>query len=160
MRAACLALATLLAGLPILASAEDIIEWTTSRSGGSVIEIPVFMTEGWVRGFLEGDEDFGTAFEPVDYPVQLRQYRTKSSERPYSYLKRALGEDGSKITYTFDQPHLGAISGYSPDGEFVFYGMCRLETVVVCFDMNWKKEAQDMFAPIVERVAQSFRRSR
>ncbi|WP_332713834.1 hypothetical protein [Pelagibacterium mangrovi] len=144
----------LLAG-PI--AAQDNIEWTISVSGGSEIEIPIFMTEGWVRGLMMQGEDYGTAFEPDRFPVQLRQYRTDSTGRPFDYLENVLGANADAITYSYDHANLGAISGYTNDRTGIFYGMCRKERVVICFDMHWPKELQETFGPIVERIAKGFR---
>lgn len=136
---------------------QDSIEWTTSRSGGSVIELPEFMTEGWVRALMVDGEDVGTAFEPERFAVQLRQYRTDSTGRPFDYLVDLLGGTADEVTYRYDQETLGAISGYSGGRTEIFYGMCRRDEVVVCFDMHWPKELQDTFGPIVERIAKGFR---
>lgn len=69
-----IALATILVAPQ--AHADDNTQWTTSTSGGSVIEILTFITEGWVRALMMEGVDYGTAFEPELFPVQLRQYRT------------------------------------------------------------------------------------
>jgi hypothetical protein len=95
--------------------ADDNLLWTVSRSGGSEISIPVFMTQGWVRALMENGEDYGTAFEPELYPVQLRQYRTKVAGRPYEHLSRSLGATADEITYSYDKSGLGAISGFTND---------------------------------------------
>lgn len=133
------------------------IEWTIYQSGGSTIEIPVFMTEGWVRGLMIAGEDYGTAFEPERFPVQLRQYRTDSTGRPFDYLSDLLGDQADEVTYEYDRPSIGAISGYTNNHSEIFYGMCRKDLVVVCFDMHWPKELQETFGPIVERIAKGFR---
>lgn len=150
-------MAVVIAGLTIPAEAQEHVEWSISRSGGSIIELPTFMTEGWVRGLMQMGEDYGTAFEPERYPVQLRQYRTDSKGRPFDYLQDLLGENADEVTYTFDRDHLGAISGFTKDRTEIFYGMCRKENVVVCFDMHWPKEMQSFFGPIAERIAKGFR---
>lgn len=144
--------------LPMSAAvSQQNVEWTVSRSGGSVIEIPMFMTEGWVRALMTMGEDMGTAFEPELFPVQLRQYRTDYRGRPFNYLDGGLGSLASEVTYRFDREGLGAISGYT-DNDEIFYGMCKtVGGPVVCFDMHWPKEMQGMMGPIVERIAQGFR---
>ena len=156
MRASLLAFAATL--IPTTSvSAQDSFDWTTSISGGSRIEVPEFMTDGWVRALMENGVDYGTAFEPEAYPVQLRQYRTKAKGRPFEYLATGLGTLAEEVTYTFDEPDLGAISGYTDGRSEVFYAMCKLEETVVCFDMHWPTEAQMMFGPIAERIAKGFR---
>lgn len=147
-------LATTVVAMP--AMAED-VEWTTSISGGSVIEIPAFLEDGWVRALMIDGDDTGTAFEPENYPVQLRQYRTFSTGRPYDFLANALGANADEVTYRLDRKELGAISGYTTDRKTIFYGMCKKEDVVICFDMHWDKEAQGMFGPIAERIAKGFK---
>ena len=132
------------------ATAQQNVEWTISHSGGSVIEIPVFMTEGWVRALMNRGEDMGTAFEPELFPVQLRQYRTTYTGRPFDYLEDAFGYTASEVTY-------GAMSGYT-DNDEIFYGMCKtVGGPVVCFDLHWPKEMQSMMGPVVERIAAGFR---
>ncbi|MAN75820.1 MAG: hypothetical protein CML24_01135 [Rhizobiales bacterium] len=139
------------------ATAQQNVEWTISHSGGSVIEIPVFMTEGWVRALMSRGEEMGTAFEPELFPIQLRQYRTTYSGRPIDYLEDALGSTATEVTYEFDRIGLGAMSGYT-DNDEIFYGMCKtVGGPVVCFDMHWPKEMQSMMAPVVERIAAGFR---
>lgn len=139
--------------------AQDDLDWTTSVSGGSEIELPVFMTEGWVRALMTDGEDFGTAFEPELYPVQLRQYRTDAQGRPAFFLENTLGASADEVTYRFDRDALGAISGYTRNATEIFYGMCKKDRVgtIVCFDVHWPREMQPMMAPIVERVAASFK---
>lgn len=151
------ALLVLLLSTPAIAQEE--LRWTSSVSGGSEIVLPVFMTEGWVRALITAGEDYGTAFEPELYPVQLRQYRTNAIGRPAAYLERSLGALADRVTYRFDREALGAISGYAGDGNEIFYGMCKSDRVgaIVCFDMHWPREMQAMMGPIAERIAASFR---
>lgn len=40
---------------------------------------------------MTAGEDYGTAFEPEIYPVQLRQYRTSAIGSPATYLEQSLG---------------------------------------------------------------------
>jgi len=143
--------------LTVPAFSQENVEWTTSRSGGSEIDIPVFMTEGWMRGLMDMGVDMGTAFEPEVYPVQLRQYRTKSDDRPIVHLNALLGDDADEVTYRLDRTVIAAISGYGPERREIFYGICRLEEVVVCVDVHYPPELQSFMGPIVDRIAKSFR---
>ena len=151
------ALAVVLVAGPSHAAGD--MQWTTSRTGGSEIEVPVFMAEGFVRGLMSNGEDYGTAFEPERYPVQLRQYRSLDAKgTPFQRIRSVLAHDGSEVTYRFDTARVGAISGYSGDGKDIFYGMCRRSaSTTVCFDATWPREMQSMMGPVVERIAKRFR---
>ncbi|CCV08008.1 exported hypothetical protein [Mesorhizobium metallidurans STM 2683] len=161
MRAVGFALGLLMLSAP-LAVAGKASEWTVSISGGSEIEIPVFFADGDARLLGGFAENFGTAFEPKQYPgVQLRQYRADTTnKRPFEYLEEELVGDTEKVTYKLDKPSFAAISGTSADGTGIFYGMCQKHVIVTCFDMHWDKEEQAMFGPIAERIARSFRKNR
>jgi hypothetical protein len=117
------------------------------------------MTEGWVRALMTAGEDYGTAFEPALYSVQLRQYRTSAIGRPAAYLEQSLGALADEVTYRYDRESLGAISGHTGAGQDIFYGMCKTDRVgvIVCFDMHWPREMQAMMGPIPERIAASLR---
>lgn len=150
-----LALALLIAPTASAVAADD--DWTQSTSGGSTIQIPVSMTEGWVRALSENGQEVGTAFEPTDPPAQLRQYRTASTGSPFAYISAAIASDAAEITYSVDKPAMGVVSGLSADRSEIFYGMCRKAETVYCFDMHYPSQMQASFGPIVTRIAASFR---
>lgn len=133
------------------------IAWTTSTSGGSSIDIPVFMLEGPTRALLNRSQDIGTAFEPENYPVWLRQYRTDAIKRPYVYLSETFGPAAEQITYILDKENIGVLSGYSKGRNEIFYAMCRKEKFVYCFDIQYANSEKSFFDPIVKRIARSFR---
>ncbi len=145
-----------------LAVAKEPIKWTVSISGGSKIEIPVFLAEGDGRLLGGFAGNYGQTFEPEEYPdVELRQYRTDTyGKRLFEYLKDMSVGDGDKVTYQLDKPSLAAISSISADGKVVFYGMCQKHRIVTCFSIVYDKKDQAMFGPITERIARSFRKNR
>ncbi|MER9918089.1 MULTISPECIES: hypothetical protein [unclassified Mesorhizobium] len=145
-----------------MAVAKEPIKWIESLSGGSKIEIPEFFEDGdgWLLGGFA--ENYGSVFRPASYPdAELRQYRALEKKMtPFEYLKQAIVGDDSIVTYKIDRPSLAVISGTSPDGEFIFYGMCQKHRTVTCFNMHWNKKDQALFQPIAERIARSFRKNR
>jgi hypothetical protein len=149
-----------------LALADD-LAWTTTFSGGSTIEVPQFFLDGPIRGLmnygLDGDRsdeeaDFGSAYEPLERPISLRQYRTESSERPFVFLSKLAASQTGQITYTVDEDHLGVLSGYTDiEQTTVYYGICRRDGGPVwCVDLFYATEDQSIYGPIVERIAKSF----
>ncbi|WP_256753494.1 hypothetical protein [Mesorhizobium sp. Mes31] len=161
MRAIVFALGLLMLAQP-LAVAKEPIKWTTSISGGSTIEIPVFFVEGDGRLLGGFADNHGQTFDPIGYPdAELRQYRADNNKMsPFEYLKQAVVGDAHKVTYKLDRPSLAAVSGTSADGTAIFYGMCQKHRIITCFDMVWNKKDQATFGPIAERIARSFRKNR
>ncbi|ESW99284.1 hypothetical protein X769_23880 [Mesorhizobium sp. LSJC268A00] len=147
-----------LSALP--AVAKEPIKWTVSVSGGSEIEIPVFFKDDDGRELLTDGVSHGTTFSSKEYGVYLRQYGIfdEPDKRPFEYIKEKTSSEG-KATYTIDKPSLGVISGTTPDGTRVFYGMCQKRIIVTCFDIAYDKKKQAVLDPIVERIARSFRKN-
>lgn len=155
------------------AMAEEPIKWVVSNTAGSRIEIPSFFVDGKVEPIRVTAE--GKMFLPKNYPdAYLQQYQADNSLKPYDYIEIMLVENDAdyetdydiahpyyKVTYRFDKPSLGAISGTSAYGTVVFYGMCQRHNTrkITCFDMSWNKKDQAIFGPIAERIARSFRRN-
>lgn len=151
-------LALFIAVLVTTSAAAEPIQWTTSERGGSTLDIPVFMTESAVRGLIRsGEEDpYGTVYEPIDYPIMLRQYYMKSKKTPYNYI---LGNATYfKKTHKVDKPNLGIVSG--SDGKEIFYGMCTKSDKLYCFDVFYSAKEEAKYGPIVKRIAKSFKKCR
>lgn len=163
----------LLAASPPFAMAEEPIKWVVSTIGRSQIEIPSLFAEGKVEPLYEFS--VGLTFTPKNYPgAQFRQYEGSGTITPFEYIARMLvdsNEDyedqkadyernhpGDKVTYTFDEPTIGAVSGSHAYGSINYYGMCRKLDAdnIICFDITWKKKDRAIFKPIAERIARSF----
>jgi len=145
--------------LPMDLSAEEPIEWAVSRSGGSTIEIPSFLTEGWVTAILDNGVDRGTVYEAIDHRISLRQYRTQSTKRPYVYLVESFDKSINSITYIVDKDRVGAISGFMDEGNrTIYHSMCRKSNGPLrCIDLEYAADEKAFFDPIVSRISKSFK---
>lgn len=151
--------ALFIAALVTTSATAEPIRWTTSASGGSILDIPKFMTETWVRGLIRSGEEepYGTVYEPEGYPIMLRQYYMVSTRRPYQYIAHVAPND-IKPTQKIDNPNLGVISGYVFDGDEIYYGMCKKADKLYCFDVYYAANKKTEYDPIVKRIAKSFKK--
>lgn len=153
----------LLMGSPPFALAKEPLKWTLSRHGGSTIEIPVFIADGNTR-LLKGGGKYGLIFDSKEYGVEFSQYKVidGTNKRPIEYVYDQVLPKGSAVTYELDKPLLGAISMEIPGKiTYIYYNMCqKKQNKTTCFDMSWRKNDQEFFGPIVERIARSFRKHR
>jgi hypothetical protein len=141
--------------------AQENIVWHTSQSGGSSIKIPAFLTDGPATALLEDGEDVGTSFSSDRYPAYMSQYRTNFDGSPHAYLNARLGGDeAEQVTYQMYREKIAAISGFVHGRVEIFYGMCRLEQVLVCFEVHYDAKMQTMMGPIVDRMVKSFQANR
>jgi hypothetical protein len=136
--------------------------WTRSRTGGSDVELPTFLSDGPMRALIEDSVDHGTAYEGGDaLSLSLRQFRVSTwANRPYVYLAKNAARLLKSTTYTVDRANLGIVSGYEDyEKHQIYYGICRPSNGELhCLEMFWLSSEQDVISPIVTRVVQSFRR--
>lgn len=132
--------------------------WVKSVSGGSEIEIPSFLQRGPIRALMNGDVDYGTAFDGSDgISLSLRQYRVDTRSSPHQWLREGAASDVVVTTYEVDKADFGVISGYMDRSHNqAYYGICRQgRGELQCVDMFWSSRDQDAVEPLIERVVRS-----
>jgi hypothetical protein len=128
-------------------------DWVISQAGGSVIEIPGFFGDGVTRTVMIENEHAGVAYEP-NGTISLRQYRLRTSNRPFAYLGLKFGF--GRIQYSVDEMSRGMVSGDDRHGSG-FYAACRREPgALACFELHYDSDYQSDYADIISRVARSF----
>lgn len=156
-----LLLISLLAAIPATASADQFLPlgdgWQTYVNDrfGMRFDVPADFV-----ATAPPENGGGQSFEKGDASIYIFASHNTEGDTPASFKKQLIGTEGyEEVTYSPSGGSWLVISGYR--GDRIFYEKYFFRAgVIAAFGMDFPKEDKPRYAPVIERIEDSFRAGR